>query len=343
MRLKKNKILQGGILLLIVAAVVFFFENQTSFVQIDFSQKYFNHKTKEVSLFEIGDGWRGNFTFDTERAVEGKTSMTLTSWFGAKSEVTLTKTIPLDSYSKGYVLIFVKDTKALGNMKDVYLELKEGPERVQLMPLLKELKVGWNRVAFMVPNWKQLTSLAIGIESQPQTIAEINIDRMWIENTDAYTKELITQKPVWLSLRTIGERTYLYSFSPEVVAYTLANPSKMRSGTITVGIIPERAKTIRLGLNGTDVYVSGDNMKTCTVNANGKTVVRKLLSETSGSNDYYVFLRAIVKGNSVTYSISNNGLDFEECGRADRIRKESITLSLDGSYLIDSIQAEYLD
>lgn len=343
MRIRKNKLLQGGILLLIVAAVVFFFENQKSFVHTDFSQKFFNYKTKEVSLFEIGDGWRGNFTYDTERAVEGKTSMILTSWYGAKSEVTLTKTIPLDSYSKGYVLIFVKDKTELGKMKDVYLELKEGPEQAQLIPLLKELKVGWNRVAFMVPNWKQLTSLSIGIESQPQTIAEINIDRMWIENTDAYTKELVTQKPTWLSLRTIGERTYLYSFSPEVASYTLANPSVIRSGTITIGIIPERAKTIRLGLNGTDVHVSGDNMKTCTVNANSKTVIRKLLSETSGSNDYYVFLRAVVKGNFVTYSISNNGLDFEECGTAGRARKEPITLSLDGSYLIDGIQAEYLD
>lgn len=342
MQFKKNKLLQGGILIFIIAAVFFFFENQTEFVQTDYSQKYFQHKTKELSLFEIGDGWRGNFTYDTERAVEGKTSMTLTSWYGADSYVSLAKTIPLDEYTKGYVLVYVKNKQELAKIENVYLELSEGSNK-QEYSIIKELIPGWNRVAFMVPKWKKIENIKIGIASRPQVIAEINIDRMWIENTDAYSKDLLTQKPTWLSLRTIGERTYLYSFSPELVTYSLSQPSSIRSGTITVGLIPERAKTIRFGVNGTDMNISGDNMKTCVVNTNGKPAVRKLLRDTSGGNDYFVFLRATLNGNDITYSVSNNGLDYEECGTADRARKEPITLSLDGSYLIDSIQAEYLD
>lgn len=343
MRIRKSKLLQGGLVVLIIGIVVFFFENQKVFVQTDFSQKYFNHKTKELSLFEIGDGWRGNFTYDTERAVEGKTSMTLTSWYGAKSEVVLTKTIPLDSYTKGYLLIYIKNRQELAKIKNIYLELSEGSNNSKNYNLLKDISVGWNRVAFLVPDWKSITDFAIGIESQPNSIAEVNIDRMWIENTDVYTKDLVAQKSTWLSLRTIGERSYLYSFSPELTTYALSKPSIMRSGTVTVGIIPERAKTIRIGINGTEAVLSGNNMKTCTVQANDKTVVRKLLKDTSGSNDYYVFLRITLKGSAITYSISNNGLDFEECGLATRTRKQPLTLSLEGSYLIDGIQAEYLD
>ncbi len=343
MRIEKNKLLQGGILLLIIAAVVFYFENQKVFVNTDFSQKYFYHKTKELSLFEIGDGWRGNFTFDTERAVEGKTSMTLTSWYGAKSEVMLTKTIPLELYTKGYVLIFVKNKQELAKIKNISLELKEGSNNSKTYPFLKDISPGWNRVAFLVPDWKQITDVTFSIEAQPQTIAEINIDRMWLENTDVYSKDLVSEKPTWLSLRTIGQRTYLYSFSPERITYMLSKPNHMRNGTVTVGIIPERAKEIQLGINGTNVQIGSNNMKTCVVNASGKQVVHKILKDTSGANDLYVFLRATLKGNTIAYAISNNGLDFEECGTTMRTRKEPLSISLNGSYLIDGIQAEYLD
>jgi hypothetical protein len=182
----------------------------------------------------------------------------------------------------------------------------------------------------------------LGIVSAEQTIAEVNVDRLWIENTDSYVKDLITEKPKWLSLRTIGQRTYLYSFAPSPATYTLADPQFIRSGTITTSIIPERAKSIAFGLNGTRVVIAGTDMKTCTAYAGTSSVARKILTKTSAMNDFYVFLRATVKGNTITYDVSNNGIEYEQCAVLKRGGKTRVELTLDGSYLLDGVQAEYI-
>lgn len=342
MRIRNSKVLQGGLLLLIIGCVFLFFENQKKYTQTDFSKRYFDNQTKEVSLFEIGDGWRGNFSYDTERAVEGKTSMTLTSWYGKESAVELTKTIPLDGYTKGYILVFVKNKDELRMIKNMYLELSDNLKHKLTIPLEKNLTAGWNRVPFVVPAWKNIEHVKLGIVSAAQTIAEVNVDRLWIENTDSYTKDLITEKPKWLSLRTIGQRTYLYSFSPSPASYILADPQFLRSGTITASLIPERSKSITFGLNGTRIVIAGTDMKTCNAYAGNNAIVRKILTKTSAMNDFYVFLRATVKGDTITYDVSNNGIDYEQCASLKRGGKTRVELTLDGSYLVDGVQAEYV-
>ena len=74
---------------------------------------------------------------------------------------------------------------------------------------------------------------------------------------------------------------------------------------------------------------------------NNDTPAKKILQTSSGKNDLYVFMKGELSGGKITYSISNNGINYEVCGTAQMGQQGLIHLSLQGSYLIDSYAVEY--
>ena len=83
----KPLLLQIGILLLILSIVIFFFAQKKQYINIDFSKLYEKNKTIELSGFEEGEPWEGNYSYDTERVMEGNTSITLTSWYAKENNI----------------------------------------------------------------------------------------------------------------------------------------------------------------------------------------------------------------------------------------------------------------
>jgi len=337
----KPLILQLGILLFIVAAFFYVLEQQKKFITIDFSKHYAGNRTIEISGFEQGEPWRGNFTYDSERVLEGKSSITLSSWYGIKNSLSSNNTILLkEGYSKGYIRVFIPNSSQLDAIESFTLGLSNATntKNVDLLPgLLK----GWNTVSVVIPSWKKIDSITFNIISKGDKIAEVNLDRFWIENTSQYQAELFTTPHQSLSLRTIGERTYLYSTSPTLSEYIFSSPSTIRKGVVTIGLIPEYTNTIILSLNSTEISIGGKDQSECQLKSDIDSTVITQLKKHSGKNDLYVFLKAEVVNNRVTYSISNNGVDFELCGAIQGSSKKPIKLSLQGSYLIDSFALEY--
>ena len=331
-RIKNNRFLQVGVILLIVAFVFLYFEQQKKYIQVVMTDTYAATPSKELSGFEQKDGWQGNYSYDEGRAVEGKTSITFSSWYGKENTITLTKEVALAGYRHGYLMVFIKDADQLKNMQSFDLELSGGPDKQSTISLLKGLSVGWNRVTFIVPPWDTLTAIHFHMVSQPNTIAESNLDRMWLEKNSPDIATIFTNTSNTLSIRTIGNRTYLFADPTNPTTYTIAKPSTIRSGQVTIGLIAERSDKVDLSINGTTMHLTGANMQTC---------MGKQLKKFTGANDYYMYLRAIVKNGNVTYSVSNNDVDYETCGTAPKTNNEGVRLMFKGSYLIDSVQMEY--
>ncbi len=342
MKRYKPLLLQVGILLLLLSLVLFIMEQQKRFINIDFSKLYYPNKTIELSSFEDGEQWRGNYSYDSERVLEGKSSITFSSWYGVRNSINNEEVIMLtDGYSKGFISLYIYDKKNLSAIDSFQLILSENRENKQGYDLTPLLRVGWNRVPVIIPKWKRITNQSFEIVSKKGDIAEVNIDRFWIENTSVYTSDVITTKSQSISLRTIGDRTYIFFSSPNEESFTFNSPTSISRGSVTISLLPEHAKNIVLSLNSTSMQISGKNMAQCILYKDRTSVSEKILQTTSASNNLYVFLKAEVKSNNILYSLSNNGIDFEQCGVVKTFGKEPIQLTLNGSYLIDSYSVEY--
>jgi len=312
------------------------------FSMIDFSKHYGNNKTIELSGFEQGDLWRGNYTYDSERVFEGETSITLSSWYGKENAIskTVTTTVP-PGYTNGYVSIYITDKKNLASLVFFSLELTSEKNEQKIYDLTPLVRIGWNRIPLIIPNWKKITKNTFTITSKKDMITEVNIDRLWIENTSAYNSDILSSQSKSLSLRTVGDRTYLFSASTPSETYGVTNPEIIQEGIITFSLIPEHGRELALSINNTVMKISGKNNDECLIyEGTTKTLVNPL-KKTSAKDNTYVFLKADIQGRKIIYSISNNGLDYESCGNANFSKTSPLQLSLRGSYLIDSFSAEY--
>jgi hypothetical protein len=342
MKRYKKLLFQVGVLLFICALFIYFIEQRKQFISIDFSKHYTNNKTIELAGFEEGERWQGNYSYDSERVMEGKSSITLSSWYGKENSIESTQDTVLPSeYSKGYLSVYVADKKDIESLASLSLSLMGTNDQKKEYTLTPLIQVGWNRIAIQIPLWKRVTKKVFTVVSKPGTIAEVNLDRLWVENTSIYTSDIFPTKSQSLSLRTIGTRTYLFSASSTGEDYVISSPSTLQRGSVTISLIPEHAREIRLSLNGTSFKLGGRNMNECFLFKNNNLDTTKILQKTSGKDDLYVFLKAETQKGNIIYSLSNNGVDYEVCGTLPSTQRTHIQLSLQGSYLIDSYSAEY--
>ena len=342
MKRHKQLLLQIGIIFFIAATLFYVLEQRTKFIAIDFSKHYALNKTIELSGFEEAENWQGNYSYNSGRVLEGKSSIVFSSWYAKENSIQNNVVTSLSpGYTNGYISIYVANKDRLSSMKSLSLVLTGEQEQTKEFDLAPDLQVGWNRIAIPIPAWKKITKKQLSITSQPKVIAEIILDRFWIENTTAYTSDVISTSGKFLSLRTIGERTYLFSASAESEKYyPIATPS-LQKGSVTFSLIPEHATAMSLALNGTSMSIFQKNDAACVLSKNGSQTATKTLQKMSGKNDLYVFLRASIQGEKIEYSISNNGVDFESCGSVQSTKKTPIHLSLQGAVLIDAYSAEY--
>ena len=342
MKRYKPLLIQVGILLFIFSFILYVFEQRKQYVSINFSKQYSQNKTIEIAGFEENERWQGNYSYDSERVMEGKSSIILSSWYGKENSIQNSKETQLISgYSKGYINVYVADKQKLSSLISFSLQITGENNQKKEYPLTTFLHLGWNRIPISLPNWKKITTSIFSVLSKPETIAEINLDRFWIENTSSYKSDIFSTQSQSLSLRTIGERTYLFSASSEKENYPIIIPSSMQKGSVTISLIPEHAKEMVLSLNNTSMQIMGKSMNECVVsNINGAST-KKTLKKTSGKDNLYVFVKAELQREKIVYSISNNGIDFELCGAVNAFQQKSTQLTLQGSYLIDSYTVEY--
>jgi len=342
MKRYKNLLLQVGILLFILAIFFFIMEKQKNFITIDFSKHYAQNKTIELAGFEEIEHWQGNYSYDSERVLEGKSSITLSSWYGKENSIQKEEVVSLiNGYDKGYISVHIPNKKNLSTLVSLSLHLTGTEKEKMDYDLTPDLHVGWNRVAIIIPTWKKITKQSFSIVSKPGEITEVNLDRLWIENTSIYTSDVLVSKSQSMSLRTIGDRTYIFATPIQEESYPFANPSSINKGSVTVSLIPEHTKNMQLSLSGASMNIGGAHMNECTIKSQDSRNIQKTLKNTSGQDNLYVFMKAEVRGDAIAFSLSNNGVDFEQCGIVTSKQRGHVQLSLIGSYLIDSYSVEY--
>ncbi len=336
----KNKT-TGFVVVALLAMIALFYlsSSQKKIGTVDFTAKYKQMSPIELAGFEQGEGWQGNFTYDNGQVLEGNTSIVFTSWYGKENVISRQKQFDVKGYQNGYLLLFVKNKEQLNALTSFTLTFQNNKNEKKTFPL-SHLTTGWNRLAFTLPNWEKITSIEFSITSSPLLIAEINLDRLWLQKNDDYKNDISTSTNT-SSLRTIGNRVYYFSASEKAASYTFPQLQSFVRGTVSVALIPEHANSATLSLNGTSVNLSLSTPKTCILTNNKKESIKKNFTKTLFENSTYVFIKATTIKDKVQFSLSNNGVDFEDCGEIKMDGKSSPELHLTGSYLIDSYSFEY--
>ena len=154
MKRYKPLLLQVGILILLISIGFFIIEQQKKFVTVDFSKHYAPNKTIEISGFEEGELWQGNFSYDSQRVLEGKSSITLSSWYGKENSIQSNKntTVP-PGYTNGYISLYIADKQKLANLQSLSLHLVGDSDKKKEYVLTPEIHVGWNRISISMPSW----------------------------------------------------------------------------------------------------------------------------------------------------------------------------------------------
>jgi len=336
----KNKTTGMVVIALIIMCILLYFSSlQKKFGTVDFTSKYKLMAPIELAGFEQGEGWQGNFTYDNGKVQEGNTSIIFSSWYGKENTISRQKQFTIEGYKKGYLSVFIKNKEQLNAITSFLLVLKNENAQEKTF-VFSKLATGWNRIEISLPDWKKITSLTLSINSKPEQITEINLDRLWLEKNDEYKEDLDTQSKA-SSLRSIGERVYYFSASNEEVNYSFNQIQPFKKGVVSVSVIPEHANKLSLALNGTVAHLSIANPHECILTNDKNVSVKKKLTKTSFENNIYVFIKATALSSKIKFSLSNNGVDFEDCGEIETEGKTSTKLFLDGSYLIDSYSFEY--
>ncbi len=327
------------VVLLVMFVLLYFSSRQKKIGTVDFTAKYKQTPPIELAGFEQGEGWQGNFTYDNGTVLEGNTSVIFSSWYGKENSISRQKQFAIAGYKKGFFSLFIKNKEQLNALTSLILKLKneKGEEK---MFSFSTFTVGWNRIEISLPNWNKITSITLSIRSKPEHITEMNLDRLWLEKKSDYKNDLDTSSNV-SSLRTIGERVYFFSASDKTVAYNFNQLQSFKKGMVSVSIIPEHAKSVSFTLNGITASILIGKPHECILTNNKKASIKKILTKTSFANNIYVFIKATALSQKVTFSLSNNGIDFEECGEIEANETTKAKLVLDGSYLIDSYSYEY--
>ncbi len=336
----KNKT-TGFVVVALLAMIALFYlsSSQKKIGTVDFTAKYKQTPPIELAGFEQGEGWVGNFTYDNGQVLEGNTSAVFTSWYGKENTISQQKQFDVKGYRNGYLLLFVKSKEQLSALTSLSLTFQNNKNEKKVFPL-SHLTAGWNRLAFSLPDWEKITSTELSITSSPNLIAEINLDRLWLQKNDDYKNDINTSSNT-SSLRTIGDRVYYFSASDKAVSYTFPQLQSFGKGTMTVAFIPEHAKKATFSLNNASLSLSLDSSRTCILANNKKESVKKTLTKNVFENNTYVFVKATTSKDKLKFALSNNGVDFEDCGEIKMDGKSGPQLLLEGSYLVDSYSFEY--
>lgn len=337
----KKLLFQVGILLFIVGIFLFILEQQKKYVTIDISKRYELNKTIELSGFEQEENWQGNYSYDSERVMEGKTSIIFTSWYGKETSIQKERKYDIkQGYSKGYLSLYISDKEKVDSLTSFKFMLYSDKQKKEY-DLRPHIRVGWNRLPIAIPAWNTITSMSFHIVSKENAITEVSLDRLWIENTAKYTTDVVDFQSKSLSLRTIGDRTYLYLASSQIETLRFMTPEKIKKGIVTISFIPEHSRKIKFSLNDTAMEITGDRMDVCTLTEKDTVIKKANLANNKAPNDMYVFVQAELRKDKILYSLSNNGVTYEQCGIVTTHTTSPVELSLLGSYLIDSYSAEY--
>lgn len=235
----------------------------------------------ELSGFEDGEKWKGDFVTDDENYWEGKTSYVVSSKNNQPTILSLNKNIDLSNYQFFKILIYTDSEENTNNIKKLSLRFGNKQDTTYYDYDIRNLKTGWNIIKIAKDNftltrgpvltptdetsnvvsqrlsnddflWHKIEKISLELGSVPRSHVELSFDRLWTEKNDEYKKIFRTENFNMISPHVFKAKTYMDFLSLGGNLSLLSEVTSVKNFTYTAKIIPQKSGSF--GINGrTDI------------------------------------------------------------------------------------------
>lgn len=249
---------------------------------VDFTKAYAGN-VLEISDFEEGEKWNGDFNIDDSNFMEGKTAFSLASKNNSSSIIYLNEKLDLSKFEVFKMLIYSAKENDTDNIQKLNLRFGNKNDTLYYEYSIRNVKEGWNIITMEKKNfafsrgvtkketdektgeetvktvssedalWSNIESVTLELTSRPANRVELTFDRLWAEKDESYQEEdFRTDSPYTLSLRNYNKQTYLNVWRFDKNLALLKKVTGVKNFTYTAKLIPQQIGTF--GINArTDI------------------------------------------------------------------------------------------
>lgn len=250
-------------------------------IQIEFKDKEYNadytKKFKgiatEISDFEEGEKWKGDYKIDDVNYWEGQNSYVVFAKGLEPTILTLRKTINLSDSTVIKILVYSVDQENTDGIKKATLRFGNLTDTAYYEYDIRNIKPGWNIIEMQKDNfsyingpsptkeegtadttnvgndrlWTNIEKVSLELDSLPNSQAELSFDRLWAEKNEDYKKEFFTANFDMLSPKILNGKSYINSWAIGATLSIINKISGVKNFTYTAKIIPQKTGTF--GIN----------------------------------------------------------------------------------------------
>lgn len=331
----------------------------SSTYSLRFPDIYASAPTVEIAGFTEGEGWKGMYTFDNERSIDGETGMNMFSINGAPAEATLLRRFNLKAYKSISSYIYVTSAQYAQNIDSLTIALTDSKNNM-VQHNVTGLKSGWNyimmKTADFAPSGKadlsDIASVSVKLVSKKGENTQITLDRIWAQ-PPMRTGDFARADFSYTNLETINKRTFLHFSSPVPVSAFFTKSTSASRFSYTVGLSPMKMGTFGLvfgadprNSDGYYFLVTGKQMDRWhflkKTNGRETELQQGKLSANTFENGAMVWMKTDKNGSTYTLSLSVNGQRFVPIATVkdgDYYRGSFGVLS-SGSFLVESVDVK---
>lgn len=237
-------------------------EYQGKELKVDYPKKY-NKLALELSGFEEGEKWKGEFKISDANYWEGSSSYVIFSRNGQPVNLSLQKNIDLSDYSIFNILVYSEEQENSNNIKKLAFRLGDRNDNEYYEYDILNVKSGWNIIRMSKNNftlingstpikkdgedslvnknlWERIEKISLVINSRPNSQVELKLDRLWTEKDNDYKKDFLVGNDDMLSIRVFDGKTYVNLWNLGGNLTLIKKVTGVRNFTYTAKIIPQK-------------------------------------------------------------------------------------------------------
>lgn len=320
-----------------------------------FQDIYKSAPTTEISSFDEGEQWKGTYTLDSERTIDGETGMNMFSMNGVPTKVTLAKTFDLTPYDTVYSYLYIDKQDTLKNTKSFVLTFTD-TKGTETSYEITSLKAGWNLIRMPMADFKpkgvdaaHIATTAVTLVSKKDQNAQISLDRIWAQGP-LRTSDFSAVNLSSVNLKTISKKTFLHISSAEPTSLVFAKSVSSSRFSYTTGLSPLKFGTYGLSIltdprteNGYFFMISGKAMNQWHLlkkeNGRETELQQGTLPQNTFEKGAMIWLRTEKNGSMLSFSFAVNGQQYASITsyKDTTFTKGNIGVVAAGSYVLDSV------
>lgn len=235
----------------------------------DYTKK-FGNSAIEISGFEEGEKWKGDYIVDDVNPWEGKTSYVVIAKGLQSNILTLHKSINLSDTMNVKMLVYSSSQQNIDDIKRATLRLGNLTDTAYFEYDIRNIGLGWNIIEMSKNNfsyvgksasaneedstdttnektkiednrlWGSIEKVTLELSPRPNTQVELSYDRLWAEKNADYKKEFLTKSFDMLSTKSWGRKSYINCWSLGGTLSLINKVIGVRNFTYTAKVVPQK-------------------------------------------------------------------------------------------------------